>query len=525
MRSLGLDVGTTNVKAVVVEVVRGGVRTVARAATPTPVGGRELLAAVGRLVSQVGADVDVVGVASMAETGVPVDDDGAPLGDLVRWDPSRAGRHADSIAGTYGAAELFAATGVRPSGKVPLATWAYLRDEEPDRWVAMRRWAGAADLVVLALTGRLVTDHTLAGRTMAYRLPEPGADLPAGFDPDLLAAVGLRPEQLPEVAGPATAGVPVGADRPWGLRPGTPVVVAGHDHQVGAWAAGVREPGEVADSVGTAESVIRVVGRNPALGEEGEGAVRSGGREGGEEGEGAVGLDGGAVPRAGVDRGGLTDRSPEERRAALAEVAAAGMSIVRTVGGRHEALVAGSSSAGATLAWWAERVGGYAALTPLLAAAAALERRADAPLLLPYLRGRQAPQPDPAARAVVVGASTDDVALTAAVVDGLALQARWMATVQADLAGADPAAGEVRVLGSAARDGSAWLRAKASAGPARLRVVTEEEAVAVGAALVAAHRAGLAEAAVLDSDAVTQRPEPVYDELYARFVEAARTAP
>src|SRR5690606_16735969 len=222
---------------------------------------------------------------------------------------------------------LFAATGVRPSGKVPLATWAYLRDEEPDRWVAMRRWAGAADLVVLALTGRLVTDHTLAGRTMAYRLPEPGADLPAGFDPDLLAAVGLRPEQLPEVAGPATAGVSVGADRPWGLHPGTPVVVAGHDHQVGAWAAGVREPGEVADSVGTAESVIRVVGRNPALGEEGEGAVRSGGREGaepgggregGEEGEGAGGLDGGAVARAGVDRGGLTDGPPEERRAGLA---------------------------------------------------------------------------------------------------------------------------------------------------------------------------------------------------------------
>src|SRR5690554_6310164 len=120
MRALGLDVGTTNVKAVVVEIAGGRAVTVGRASAPTPAGGAALLAVVGRLVAQVGADVDAVGVASMAETGVPLDDDGAPLGDLVRWDPSRAQRHATALADTYGADSLFAATGVRPSGKVPL---------------------------------------------------------------------------------------------------------------------------------------------------------------------------------------------------------------------------------------------------------------------------------------------------------------------------------------------------------------------------------------------------------------------
>lgn len=469
MRSLGIDVGTTNVKAVVVEIAEGRAAVVAQASAPTPAGGRALQQAVARLVSEVGTDVAAVGVASMAETGVPLDRDGAPLGDLVRWNPSRAQDHAAALAATHGADALFAATGVRPSGKVPLATWAQLRDEDPGRWEAMAHWAGAADLVVLALTGRLATDHTLAGRTMAYRLPAPGDPVPEGFDAELLAAVGLRPEQLPEVVVPGEVAGRVPAGGTWGLRAGTPVVAAGHDHPVGSWAAGVRAPGDVADSVGTAESVVRVLATRP---------------------------------------------DP-------AAVAAAGMSLVRTVGGQGEALVAGSATAGAVLAWWAERVGGFAALAPLLDDAAARPRRAGSPLLLPYLRGRQAPSPDPRARAVVVGDGLDDVELTAAVLDGLALQARWMLTAQAELAGADPAVGEVRVLGSATAGGSAWLRAKAAAGPAPLRVVGEREAVAVGAAVLAAHRAGLAEPLVLASEPVGVPREPVYDTLFDRFVSAA----
>ncbi|MEK8169346.1 hypothetical protein NKH77_04720 [Streptomyces sp. M19] len=35
-------------------------------------------------------------------------------------------------------------------------------------------------------------------------------------------------------------------------------MIAGHDHLVGAWAAGVREAGEAADSMGTAEAVLTV---------------------------------------------------------------------------------------------------------------------------------------------------------------------------------------------------------------------------------------------------------------------------
>jgi sugar (pentulose or hexulose) kinase len=513
---LGIDVGTTNTKVALVaapeSAADGTVELLAVAAAPTPEPAaldrvlRELtvraLATARR--SAGGAPTagarpgpalvpQAVGVASMAETGVPLDAGGRPLGPWLRWDGRRAAAEAAALADRLGATALFEATGVRPSAKVPLATLAWLAAHDPGRRAALARWAGVADLAALRLTGDLVTDHTLAGRSMAYRLPPAGAGLPTAFDADLLAEVGLRPEHLPRVAGP---GAVAGAVRPgaWvaaGLRAGTPVVVAGHDHAVGAWAAGVRAPGTTADSIGTAEAVCTVLSADP---------VR-------------------------------------------ADVARAGMSLVRTVAGRP-ALLAGSSSAGAMVRWWLEHEAAGWTADDLFAAVAALPPpdRPDpadpaAPLVLPYVSGRQTPEPDPAAGVRVLHrAAHGPVVLAAAMLEGLALQARWMLDVQLRLgATADPALRPERlvVLGGPASRNTAWMRAKAEAGPVPVRLVDCAEPVAAGAALLALHRAGL-----LDPDdppvlpaldglpdgRPLPAPRPGTDAALARFVRAARAA-
>jgi xylulokinase len=425
-----------------------------------------------------GVTVAAVGIASMAETGVALDADDRPVTELLRWDARRGTADADRLAEAYGRAELFAATGVRPAGKTPLATWAWLRRARPAAFRRMARWAGVADLVCLALTGRLVTDHTLAGRTMAYRLPAASAALPPGFDADLLAAVGLRPSQLPAID-------PVAPALPGVLPAGTPVVVAGHDHAVGAWASGVREAGGVADSLGTAESLVRVLGRP-------------------------------------VDRDSVAEQ---------------GMSLVRTVGGR-EALVAGSPAAGAAL----DRgladlvrddppVPGRAASSPgppadtagrprrdaLLAAASALPERPTGLLVLPYPAGRQCPEPDPSARLRVVGRGSP-AELARALVEGLAFQARWMYEAQRDLAGA--ADGPLTVLGGGGTD--LWPRLKAAVSPVPVRHVTAVEPVATGAALLAAYRAGLVPEPPALPAVPLGAPDPAYEAPYRAFVRAAR---
>ncbi|HEY3503745.1 MAG TPA: FGGY family carbohydrate kinase [Actinocatenispora sp.] len=460
MFTLGVDVGSTNTKVVLVAGA-GEVRGARRADTPGDPDALVRLVRTQIAALADGVPVAAVGVASMAETGVPLDADDRPIGPLLRWDARRGTTDADRLADAYGRAALFAATGVRPAGKTPLATWAWLRRTRPEVFGRMARWAGVADLVGLALTGRLVTDHTLAGRTMAYRLPAADAGLPAGFDADLLDAVGLRPAQLPAVG-------PVARALPGVLPAGTPVVVAGHDHAVGAWAAGVRGAGAVADSLGTAESLIRVLG-------------------------------------APVDRG---------------SVAAQGMSLVRTVGGR-EALVAGSPAAGAALDPFLAQLrpaSGPQALDrdAVLAAASALPARPTGLVVLPYPAGRQCPDPDPSARLRVIGTGGGPAELTRALVEGLACQARWMYEAQRDLAAAPD--GPVTVLGGT----GPWLRVKAAVSRVPLRHVTAAEPVATGAALLAAYRAGLtAEPPGLPTGPL-DAPDPGYEEQYRAFLRAAR---
>lgn len=472
--ALGIDVGTTNSKVVLVEFTpAASVR--ARATAPTSAADA-FGPALADLVRAVLADrpaPDAVGIASMAETGVPLDADGAPLGDWLRWDGHRAGAEADELADRLGRDQLIAATGVRPSAKVPLATWAWLRGQRPELFAAMVRWAGVADLACLLLTGRLATDHTLAGRTMAYRLPADGPSA-TQFDADLTAEVGLRPDQLPDVvcadiAGPVRAPAFVDA----GIPSGTPVSVAGHDHAVGAYAAGVRLPGQVADSVGTAEAVFTVV-----------------------------------------------ETPPDPR-----EVAAAGMSSVVTVDAAHRALLAGSPGAGAFVQWWLENEACAWSPAPLFAAVQVLDAKPSEVIVLPYLHGRQAPAPDPAARVQIIGRAEHSAAeLAHAMLQGLCLHARWLFDEQARLAGA-PATEPVIALGGPLVANPAWSRLKALVTPQPVCLVTEPEAVAVGAALLSAARAGLVDAAdtVLDQQPIAEGTQHrgEYEQALAAFVAAA----
>lgn len=363
----------------------------------------------------------------------------------------------------------------------------------------MHRWAGAADVVVLALTGRLATDHTLAGRTGAYRITDGGAAVPGTFDAELLGLVGLRPEQLPDVVAPdASAGVVdagaagaaglgdlVARGAGAGLVAGTPVVVAGHDHAVGTWAAGVRAPGGRADSVGTAEAVLTVLAGPP-------------------------------VP---------------------APVAAAGMSWVRTVSGRDHALLAGSSSAGAMLHWLEGRLDGLTLDEALRAAWADLAAHPEPTgvLVLPHLSGRQTPAPDPDARVQVLGEDVGDpVRLTRAVLEGVCLQARWMLAEQAALGAVHP--GPLTVLGGPALAVPAWAETKRRVMPEPLVWVTSAEPVAVGAAVLAAVRSGLlGDPATVLADGpslATAAPDrdlretnDAYDVQLTRFVAAATAPP
>ncbi|WP_193317875.1 MULTISPECIES: FGGY-family carbohydrate kinase [Streptomyces] len=440
MTFAGLDVGTTTTKAVLCDPAG---RVLGRAERPTPLGesdaGRLVAGALDALAEALaGRAPAAVGVTGMAETGVPLDADGEPCGPLLAWPDPRGAAQAAALADRLGAAALHGTTGVRPAAKAPLARWRWLAERAPAALAAMRGWAGAPELAVRALTGRLATEVTLAQRTMAFDVHR------RRWDAALLAEAGLDPDRLPPVLPPGrpTGGVTAGAAaRVPGLRAGTPVLLAGHDHPVGAWAAGVRAPGQVADSLGTAEAVLTLAA------------------------------------------------GPPDAASALGQ----GMGFGRAVDGATWYLLAGTGSCGALVEWAGDRLLGlppgaerHAALGALLAAAGPGPTGIT---VEPYLTGRSAPAPDLGRRLALHGLTPEDdrAQLALAVVESTAYQARWMVETQAALTGHRPEA--VTLLGGPVAQ-PRWPRVKAAVSPWATRVLAEPHAPALGAALRAAEAAG-----------------------------------
>lgn len=412
----GVDVGTSNVKA---GVYRLDGTAVAQHRTATPSGAAELRDTAVRLLARCVAEAPrqpvAVGVASMAETGVGLDADGDPVGPLLGWQDRRAARQAEQLAAAVGTAPFHRTTGLLPTAKLPVARWSWLREHQPAVLDRMRHWASAADLVSAALTGTVGTDATLAARTGAY-------DIVAGeYVPELLDRSGLKVDQMPPVM-PVARINPAGAARS-GLAAGTPVVVAGHDHLVAGFAAGVREPGHTADSMGTAEAIVTPVAAPPPM-------------------------------------------DP---------LRAAGIAVAPFPGGTSYCLISGSANCGALASWWSDRYDAFGEPGG----------RPTGIVVQPYLSGRTTPMPDPHRRLSVhgVGPGHTPTDLARAVLEGICFQARWMLETHATITGAMP--DSVTVLGGPTAS-PAWMWIKTQVSPVPVAVADEVQCAAIGAAQLAA---------------------------------------
>ncbi|MEV1176772.1 FGGY-family carbohydrate kinase, partial [Nonomuraea sp. NPDC049784] len=374
---------------------------------------------------------------------------------------------------------LYALTGRRADPKAPLAKWLWLRAHSPDVLESMRWWAHVPDAVAYALTGRLRTHETLAARTLAY-------DVGGGaYDPDLLGLAGLRVEQLPPTAGAVEPVGPLTAQVS-GVAAGVPVVIAGHDHAVGSWAAGVRRPGDVADSLGTAEAVMVLSESRPD-------------------------------PRTGLALGITTDPSLDGART----VVVGGLSTSGAMVDWMLGLLApeGGSQEGAH-ARTPDARGRYDALPRLLGGV----RLPTGIVVEPYLRGRVAPAPDRDRRVTMSGLGPEHTPgdLLAAAIEGTCLHARWMLDELTTVTGTTPE--RLVVLGGQVRI-PLWMRVKAAVSPVPVEVVRAGDAVCAGAALIAGQAGGSLD----DVPPLPREGQPhdlglaaAYLPLYERFLASAR---
>jgi len=376
---LGLDIGTSSVKALLVD---RGQTVLAQASVTLDVQRPQALwseqspdawwaatqAAAARLRTsspEAWARLRAIGLSGQMHGATLLDGDGVVLRPAMLWNDGRSGAQCATMSARVPDLTTRAGNIAMPGFTAPKVLW--VAEHEPAVFAAIRHVLLPKDYVRYRMTGAMVSDPSDASGTLWLDVGR------RDWDDTLLAATGLTRANMPALvegsAVSATVGAAVAAA--WGISPDIVVAGGGGDNAASAVGIGAIHAGEGFLSLGTSGVLFAVTDRYVS--------------------------------------------SPE-----------------RTMHGFCHALpgrwhgMSVTLSAASALAWIAAVVGAGEDIVELLATvegwAAAPRNRAEAPIFLPYLSGERTPHNDPEASGMFAGLRMDHgaSALVYAVLEGVA---------------------------------------------------------------------------------------------------------
>ena len=487
---LGLDVGTSGVKAILV--TRAGA-VVAAATSPltviTPRPGwteqhpsdwwKATLDGIGAVRrARPDATIEAIGISGQMHSSVFLDREGRVIRPALLWSDGRTTEECAEITARVGGEERLRDLACNPALEgftLPKILW--LRNHEPASFARLATVLLPKDYIRYQLTGVLATDPSDASATLMYDTKR------LRWSDEILSAVDLPRTIVPPVGGSAEVlgRVTASAASITGIVAGTPVVGGGADNACGAAGVGVVTHGEVVTSWGTSGTVVAPT----------------------------------AEPR--VD--------PELRVHTFCHVVPNTWYMMGVV-----------LSAGGAFAWYRDQFAREIAdrneaTRRLNEEAATVPRGAEGVTFLPYLQGERTPHRDASARAALLGLSMAHTRAhtSRAVLEGICFALRDSLAILQGL-GISPA--ELLLTGGGAR--SPFVRRlQAEVFGLPVTTVDREEGPAYGAALLAAVGMGafadLADAARATlTRSAREVPDPgahrEYEEPYRRYRASYRAA-
>lgn len=264
---LGIDIGTTNVKAVLAT-PEGWIIAQAHAEYPThhPKPGwaeqnpadwwrgavevtRTVLAGAPARPEQVVG----IGVSGQGCAVTLIDDAGEAVRPAIIWMDTRSEPQCEHLRACC-QTEILRRNGKQPApyNADPVLLW--LQEHEPDSIALAQTSLTTTGYLNFKLTGTPVENVSDASILFAF-------DLAAGtWSTELIDAFGLPRHLYPEIApcGQVIGHLTPGAAAELGLRPGVPVVAGGEDTSSAGLAIGVTQPGQALLSLGTAGTIYIV---------------------------------------------------------------------------------------------------------------------------------------------------------------------------------------------------------------------------------------------------------------------------
>ena len=265
---LGIDIGTTAVKAVLVD-IEGKIfaecdieQTVLRSnivwVEQDPVMWWEnTLTAISKVVklaknSKYQIEVIGIGLTGQMHSSVLLDEKFEIVRPAILWSDGRTTLQCQEISEKIGLQRLKRFLGNRPVEGLTAPKLLWLKQNEPRNFERLKTLLLPKDYVRYRMTGIVVTDHSDASATLLYDIYRKSwsadvldiLELPHSILPDIIESV--------ESAGTLQENV---ADM-CGLQKGIPVICGGADNPVGAVASGVFQQGLIQSSIGTSGTLL-----------------------------------------------------------------------------------------------------------------------------------------------------------------------------------------------------------------------------------------------------------------------------
>ncbi|MCW5952133.1 MAG: hypothetical protein KIT69_07740 [Propionibacteriaceae bacterium] len=261
---LGIDVGTTGVKAILLDPVGLGIVATAYRDYPshaTADGGHEqdpedwwraTVTAVRSLADR--ADLGAVrgiGLSGHMHTLLLLDDQEVPLAPAMTWADRRVGETTRRLAEDPAFPQI---AGNTPVDAFTATKLAWFVDRHPEAARSARRLVVAKDYVGHKLTGLWATDHTDAIGTLLWDVHR------SEWSPQLFAKVGAPVGLAPEVLAPTQIRGPLQPEpaAELGLPRGIPVAAGAGDVSASALGSGVIDASTICLNAGTAAQVTGV---------------------------------------------------------------------------------------------------------------------------------------------------------------------------------------------------------------------------------------------------------------------------
>ncbi len=176
------------------------------------------------------------------------------LTNSITWADNRSREVVTDAKKSGLANSIYQRTGMPPHPMAPVDKLFWIKEKKPELFAQMQKWIGIKEYIIWRLTGKMMTDTTMAAGTGLLNLNN------LSWDEDLLSQITLEKEKLPILDKPETVvgGIIPNYIQKLGLNDQTQIILGASDGYLSTIGVGVLNDKSFALNVGTS-GAVRVI--------------------------------------------------------------------------------------------------------------------------------------------------------------------------------------------------------------------------------------------------------------------------